>query len=109
FESDATNLVSSDTNGITDVFARARCAALWSNYGSGFAGTNGVPAFTSQSDPVLGSTLSLSLANSLGAATSGLLFVGSQQASIPTSLGGVLLVIPSLTLFVSVPAAGATF
>ncbi len=57
------------------------------NYGAGFPGTNGVPSLTSRADPVLGSTLTLDLANSYGASTVGLLFVGFQRTQIPTRAG----------------------
>src|SRR5262249_38920847 len=109
FESRADNLVANDTNYMRDVFVRDRCDATWSNYGSGFAGTNGAPSLTSQSDPVLGTTLTLNLSNSLGAATSGLLFVGFQQTLLHSNWGGDLLVVPVLTLPVVIPAGGAAF
>jgi hypothetical protein len=91
-------LVSNDTNNFGDAFVRDRCDALWLEYGAGFSGTNGIPGFTSQSDPVIGSKVSLDLENSSGAATFGLLFLGFQRADIPTSWGGDLLVLPTVTL-----------
>ena len=75
--------------------------ASWSNYGNGLAGTHGVPFFTSQNDPFLGSTITLDLGNSYGQPTSGLLLLGFQQASLPTGLGGDLLVIPALLVPIS--------
>lgn len=106
--SDSTNLVPNDTNGMVDAYVRDRCAAIWSNYGDGFAGTLGIPAFTAQADPVLGSTLSLDLENSYGIATVGLLFVGLQRAEIPTSWIGELLVAPTLTFWIPLPAGTTT-
>ena len=103
FFSSSTNLVSNDTNGFVDAFVRDRCDAIWLNYGDGFSGTNGIPGFTSQADPVLDSTLSLDLDNSYGIATVGLLFVGVQRAELPTSWGGELLVAPTLTSWISLP------
>jgi hypothetical protein len=110
FASDASNLVTGDTNGTPDVLMHERCMtdATWSNYGSGFPGTNGVPAFTSQSDPVLGATLTLDLANSYGKLSIGLLFVGFQRTSLHSTLGGDLLVTPSITTVVGLPPAGTS-
>jgi Tol biopolymer transport system component len=97
-ESGATNLVPSDTNGVYDVFARAACTvpATWTNYGSGFPGTLGIPSLTSQQFPSFGTTVTVDLANSYGAPTVGLLVLGFQRASLPTKWGGDLLVLPSL-------------
>jgi len=111
FQSYASNLVAGDTNGFGDVFVHERCAsdATWTNYGAGFPGTNGVPSFTSEADPVLGTTLTLDLDNSYGASTAGLLFVGFQRTQIDSSWGGDLLVVPVLKLVVALPPAGTTF
>ncbi len=111
FWSNASNLVAGDTNGHADVFVHDRCAvdATWTNYGAGFPGTNGVPSFTSQADPVLGTTLTLDLANSYGASTVGLLFVGYQRTQIQSSWGGDLLVVPGITLLINLPPAGTSF
>jgi len=97
FCSCATNLVASDGNGRFDVFVHYDCGAQSSNYGTGLAGTNGVPALTSTS-PILGTTVDVSIGNSLGAPTIGLLFVGTTQAQIHTRFGGDLLVLPTLAV-----------
>jgi len=100
FESNASNLVSGDTNLRADVFVHERGAlddAAWTNYGSGFPGTYGVPSFTSRADPVLGTTITLDLANSSGMYTVGLVLVGAQEVLIPTNKGGDLLVVPVFT------------
>src|SRR5262245_14568273 len=70
FDITSTNLVASDTNGVMDAFLHEICLtdASWTNYGAGFPGTLGVPAFTARADPELGTTLTLDLGNSLGAA-----------------------------------------
>ena len=101
FVSSATNLVPGDTNANPDVFVRDLHDATWSNYGAGIPGANGVPAFTSSADPVLGTTITLGLENSSGAPTIGLLFAGFQRASIHSSLGGDLLVLPTWVLPIS--------
>jgi hypothetical protein len=106
FDSGASNLVSGDTNATYDVFVHERCDATWTNYGAGFPGTNGVPSLTSQVDPVLGTTVTLDLANSLGSSTVGALFLGFQRSQIHTSKGGDLLVVPFLTIFLNIPANG---
>lgn len=101
FSSQATNLVSGDTNGFTDVFVRDDRIANWTNYGSGFPGTNGVPSLTSNSNPVIGTTMSIDVDNSWQQPTAGLLFAGVQRADIHSSWGGDLLVAPILTVPIS--------
>jgi hypothetical protein len=103
FDSYASNLVANDTNGFSDAFVRERCSipASWSNYGSGFPGTTGVPSFTSQQNPVFGSTVTLNLSNSFANPTIGVLFVGFQRASIHSNWGGDLLVLPAITQLVT--------
>jgi hypothetical protein len=98
FSSVATNLVAGDTNGCDDVFVRDQLVARWSNYGAGLAGTHGVPAIAPDQDPVLGATITVSVDNSRGTPTAGLLFLGFQRAQIPTHFGGDLLVVPALIL-----------
>lgn len=92
----STNLVDLDTNGMFDVFIRDACGPAQAfNYGSGVPGTNGVPLLTSQV-PVIGTTVTVSIGNSLGAPTIGLLFVGYSRAQLHTKFGGDLLLLPSL-------------
>ncbi|HET6164336.1 MAG TPA: calcium-binding protein [Planctomycetota bacterium] len=108
FHSYATNLVDDDTNGFDDVFVHEHCPldAAWVNYDVGFPGTYGVPAFTARSLPVLGSALTLDLANSLGNYTFGLLFVGFDPASIHSAWGGDLLLLPTYTVVLGLPPTG---
>ena len=110
FMSDASNLVAGDNNGDPDIFVHELCStpASWSNYGAGFPGTNGVPSFTSQQNPVLGTTITLDLANSYGTSTVGLLFVGFQQTNIHSSWGGDLLVVPTLHV-IPIASTGDSF
>ena len=109
FSSSASNLVANDTNHDGDSFVYDRCDALWLNYDNGFPGTLGIPGFTAESDPVLGSTLTLDLDNSYGASTTtGLLFLGFQRASLPTAWGGNLLVKPTFAIWIVVPASGVS-
>jgi hypothetical protein len=111
FHSDSDDLVSGDNNGKSDVFVRELCTtpAAWSSYGGGFPGTNGVPAFTAQSNPTFGATVTLALDNSLGAPTVGTIFIGYQRATIPTNRGGDLLVEPSVVVPISFWYGGDTF
>jgi Tol biopolymer transport system component len=97
FASAAPDLVPGDSYG-WDVFVHERCLApaAWSNYGAGFPGTNGVPAFTARSFPAIGTTVTLDVANSYGSFTAGVLVLGQQRASIPSAWGGDLLVAPTL-------------
>jgi streptogramin lyase len=108
FEVDAdtgtkTEVITANTlgNAIAITVIGAGHNASWTNYGAGLAGTHGVPFFTSQNDPILGSTITLDLGNSLGLPTSGLLILGFQQASLHTGLGGDLLLIPALLVPIS--------
>jgi hypothetical protein len=118
FQSFASNLVPGDTNGWADVFVNGSDFATWTNYGAGFPGTNGIPTFTSNGNPTLGTTITLDLANSSGVPTSGLLFAGVQRATLHTNRGGDLLLLPLLAIpitfayggnqyFWSIPADGA--
>jgi Tol biopolymer transport system component len=111
FSSDATNLVTADTNGCTDVFVHQKCStpASWSNYGYGFPGTNGVPSFTCQQNPVFGTTITLDVSNSYAHPTVGVVFVGFQRTSLHSNWGGDLLVAPTLTLFVTFSYGGDSF
>jgi hypothetical protein len=103
FASTATALVPGDTNGKADAFVHEPCStpASWLNYGNGFPGTFGVPSFNSRQNPVLGSTITLDLANSWQQPTAGLLFIGFQRASIHSGWGGDLLVVPVLTQLIT--------
>jgi Tol biopolymer transport system component len=101
FVSAATNLVAGDSNGWMDAFTYDLHYASWTNYGAGFPGTNGVPAFTSRAAPLVGASITLDVQNSLGQPTVGLLIAGFQRASLHSSLGGDLLVLPAYVLPIS--------
>jgi len=85
------------------------CPASWSNYGSGWQGTLGIPTFTAQSDPGIGTNCSVALGNSLGASTPGLLLLGLAPASISLPSGATLLVAAPIVVPVVVPATGLVF
>jgi Tol biopolymer transport system component len=111
FSSYATNLVAGDSNLCEDVFTHefTLADASWTNYGAGFAGTHGVPAFTAGAVPRLGTTVTLALDSSSGGFAPGLLFLGLQRGSLVSSLGGDLLVVPLVTQVIALSPAGATF
>ncbi len=105
----ASNLVAGDANVAHDVFVHSRCVdASWSTYGVGFAGTNGIPAFTAQGDPLLGTTVTVALANSSNATTLAYVLIGGTSILVPTGKGGDLLVAPSSTIVLVLPTGGAT-
>jgi hypothetical protein len=82
------------------------CAAFWTNYGAGWPGTNGVPGFTSNANPILGTSITLDVDNSLGAPTTGFLALGFAPASTPTIFDGTLLVVPAQ--FLTIPLLAGT-
>jgi Tol biopolymer transport system component len=111
FMSDADDLVGSDTNGSTDIFVHERCGVTptRSNYGQGLAGTNGVPALTANQDPVLGTTITIDVANSLGAPTVGVLLIGVEQGAFKTKFGADVLVKPLFLIPISFSYGGDSF
>lgn len=80
----------------------ARTAAAWTNYGTGWAGANGVPKLQLDANPILGQTINILLGNASGASSVAGLFLGHQQTTTTTPFGGTLLV--NLTVTVPVPA-----
>lgn len=94
FTSAADDFVFDDPYGVEDVFVRSGSdpAASWNNYGAGFPGTLGVPGLIVSANPRLGASLDLDVDNSRGAYTPGFLLIGTDDASIPTPVGGTLLV-----------------
>jgi Tol biopolymer transport system component len=109
FYSSKSTFVPGDTNLLDDAFVHERHLATWSNYGAGFPGTNGIPDLTASAAPVLGTSIQVALANSLGTPTVGLLFVGFAQADVATPRGGHLLVDPAFILPISFSIGGNTF
>jgi hypothetical protein len=84
------------------------CPAWRKSYGTGWPGKNGIPGLACNQDPGVGAPLTLQLDNSLGAATTALLFVGLQDATIQINGSGTLLVDPSFSFVFPVPAGGLT-
>jgi Tol biopolymer transport system component len=110
FESGATDLVDGDTNGVDDVFvndlANPGVLASWNNYGAGWPGTHGVPSIVASAPPQFGTTFDVVTGNSLGTWAVGFLLLGDGEASIPTSLGGTVLVDFASLEIVIVPPSG---
>ena len=78
----------------------------WSNYGVGYPGANGIPAFTSRDDPVIGASITLDLENSAGVVTSAFLLLGLAPTSLDTNLGGTLLVQVNAVFSLGIPSGG---
>jgi Tol biopolymer transport system component len=112
FASYATNLVANPPvdgrSAQAYVRVRAINAALAQNYGTGFPGSNGIPALGASRAPTLARVVDLTLTNSFGQATGGLFVVGFQSLQRSTSFGGDLLVAPSLILPLNLDSGGTT-
>lgn len=102
FTSEASNLVGADTLLQRDVFRLDRTLpaadASWQEYGSGYAGSNGVPSFSASADPEYGAAFTLDVGNSANRFTPAFLLIGEEAASLPTRDGGTLLVELSLMI-----------
>ncbi len=96
-------------SGYASIVLTKDCNANTYNYGIPLAGTSGVPALTLDDDPTLCSSTSLDLGNSFGQLTAGTLYIGAQEANLPTGFGASLLVAPPLIpVSVVLPPAGAS-
>jgi Tol biopolymer transport system component len=110
FYSDASNLIPGDTNSEYDIFVCMldRVKSHWIHYGAGWPGTNGTPSITPSADPTFGTTISLTVGNSLGATTDALVVIGTRRTQVPSVWGGELLVEPFLVMPVVLDAGGFT-
>ena len=88
------------------VIPKACGPATWSNYGAGWPGTLGIPGIALDAPPVIGTTITLLIDNSLGSFTNGFLIMGLSSASIGTPLGGTLLVFPNWLFPIPIPGGG---
>ncbi len=84
----------------------ASVKASYDVYGAGFPGTNGVPAFVPNANPVICEPMTLELENSYGQSTVGVLFLGATPIALPSGFGGTLLVNPLVAMTVSIPPIG---
>lgn len=87
------------------VVSGATCAASWSSYGSGLAGTLGVPALVASAAPVIGTTIDVQLGNAAGVGALALLHIGLVPAGLPAK-GGTLWLVPLLSVGFVLPAGG---
>jgi Tol biopolymer transport system component len=85
-----------DADATEDGFVRelSTVAAAWTNYGSGFPGRNGEPTLVLGDVPRRTLDVTLSIGNSSGTYTVAVLLFGAASQSLPTGLGGTLLVSP---------------
>ncbi|MFO0985540.1 MAG: integrin alpha, partial [Planctomycetota bacterium] len=90
--------------GDTVLFSGLQCLATWTNYGSGWPGTNGIPSFTVSDNPVLCRTLDLLIENSRGIKLLAAMFIGLTEAQLPTAWDGFLLLIPFSIVPLTLPA-----
>jgi hypothetical protein len=90
-------------------FAFDPCPARTEEYGAGWNGRHGVPTLGTDAPPVVGTTMSFELGNSLLEDTSGFWAVGFQKNEAPTAFGGTLNVKPALVIPVALPKQGFSF
>ena len=110
FISKSDQIVEGDEAGFLDVFVHDLTnpgpQASWSNYGAGWPGTLGEPAFTASADPEFGATIDLLAANSWGPFNVGFVLLGFAEDALVTSLGGTILVDFDFLTPVIVPPTG---
>jgi Tol biopolymer transport system component len=109
FVSAADDLVDGDTNFVSDLFSfhRSSAPARWDLYGSGYAGKSGEPSIALDDLPRLPSRRALLLGSSTDLWTYGFVYCGLQSTSLPTRLGGTLLVLPNWVFPLAAPPAGS--
>lgn len=93
-----------DATGLTFTITGGSCPASRSNYGAGWPGTLGVPALTASANPVFNSSITIDVANSLGANTSGILVLGLASTSLQSGYGGTLVVNPQIVAPIAIPS-----
>ena len=110
FTAERDDLVAGDTNRRYDVFVHDMplTAASSTNFGTGLAGTNGVPSLTSTL-PLLATDCTVTIGNSLGATTPAVLFLGDTAGTIPTNLGYDILLIPQILMPLAIAPGGTSF
>ena len=78
--------------GAAQVFFLPTAAAGWSNYGTGWPGTRGVPQLAPLQAPSMGKPFDLRIENSSGQLFPGILLMGLGDGQFSTQLGGDILV-----------------
>ncbi|MBL8901054.1 MAG: hypothetical protein JNM84_25720 [Planctomycetes bacterium] len=84
-----------------------RCEASSTVYGSGYAGTLGIPTLTTSARPILGTSVDLLVSNAAGVPVPGLLLIGVERLVIPSGFGGDLQTLPWITSSFALPVSGA--
>jgi Tol biopolymer transport system component len=109
FQSLSDDLVDGDTNQVADLFSfhRTTNPASWNNYGDGWPGKLGVPSIALDDVPRLDSQVTLEMGTSTDLWTFGFLLYGLSSATLPTSLGGTLLVAPLAAIPLAAPPTGS--
>ncbi len=83
------------------------CPATWSNYGAGWAGTNGVPSLTLSSPPVLGTTIDIQMGNASGTDANSCFVYGFDDTPMMSGFGGMWMVdVIGIVPFHPIPAGG---
>ncbi len=83
-----------------------RVGPTWTNYGTGWEGTNGVPSLGLDGNPTIGETVNILLGNASGVSASACLLFGDQQTNTPTPLDGALLTNPVVPVHIPALAPG---
>lgn len=91
---------------IDDVYI-GPCLGCWEHYGNGLPGAQGIPNLVPSAPPVLGTTIDLQMTTVRPVQEFGVLVLGLAPASVPTPIGGTLLVTQLSTVATFVPAAPA--
>jgi hypothetical protein len=81
-------------------------AATWTVYGTGFDGRFGTPTIALDAPPCRSTRVALQVGNSSGLYAASVVLVGFASTSLPTSLGGTLLVDPFTNLFLPLTPLG---
>ena len=89
---------------IDDVYV-GPCTGCWENYGSGWPGAQGTPNLVPSATPVLGTTIDFTMTTVRPTPELGVLALGIAPTSLPTPLGGTLLVVPIVLEGGVLPAA----
>jgi hypothetical protein len=92
-----------DVNFQSDIYMRGLVPASWRTYGSGWAGTLGVPTLIPSDRPQLCTKVLLHVMNSRPELVKACLFFGLNQANLPTAWDGTLLVSPTHVFPFSLP------
>ncbi len=83
------------------------CQSCWRNYGAGLPGAQGIPNLVPSSPPQLGTTIDLRATTVRSTQEFGVVALGLAAATLPTPVGGTLLVDPLATVALFVPPTPA--